>query len=65
MAENQQNQGSNSQSTIKLYYRKSMTRRQPTDKNYKTFTSGTYTIINKNFNDIKNIVIRNYRKLSN
>lgn len=61
MAENQQQNQNNSQSSIKLYYRRSMTRRQNTDRNYITLYSGRY-LINKNIENIYQMINRNFRK---
>ena len=66
MADNEkQNQSSadiNLHAGAKVTLRRSLTRKQNGDRNYKTLYSGRY-ILNRNINGIKQIIDRNFKKI--
>ena len=47
---------------VRVQFKRSLTRQQSGDRNYKILYSGRY-ILNRNINGIKQIIDRNFRKL--
>ena len=63
MAENQKQPVAESYQKVDISVKKrSLTRKQNGDRNYKTLYSGRY-ILNRNINGIKQIINRNFKKL--
>lgn len=63
MAENEKQPVAESYQKVDISVKKrSLTRKQSGDRNYKTLYSGRY-ILNRNINGIKQIIDRNFKKL--
>lgn len=62
MSENEQKPTAQVNQSAKVTLRRSLTRKQSGDRNYKTLYSGRY-ILNRNINGIKQMIDRNFKKI--